>query len=104
MFDTKTPRTVDIIEDARLKTRLAELGRRQRETAERLKDQHQTDEQIEAERFQAESNALAEKLPKYAAARAASTKRWFHNGRSLRAQIRAQARCRKACRMSARRS
>ena len=43
MFDTKTPRTADIIEDARLKTRLAELGRRQRETAEGLKDQHLTE-------------------------------------------------------------
>jgi hypothetical protein len=73
MFDTKTPRTLDIIEDARLKARLAELGRRQQETAEGLKDQHLTDEQNEAERFQYESNALAEKLPKYAAARAAST-------------------------------
>jgi hypothetical protein len=73
MFDTKTPRTLDIIEDARLKTRLAELGRRQQETAEGLKNQHLTNEQIEAERFAYESNALAEKLPKYAAARAAST-------------------------------
>jgi hypothetical protein len=73
MFDTKTPRTADIIEDARLKTRLAELGRKQRETAEGLKDQHLTDDQREAELFQYESNALAEKLPKYAAARAAST-------------------------------
>jgi hypothetical protein len=73
MFDTKTPRTLDILEDARLKTRLVELGQRQRETAEGLKDQHLTNEQIEAERFQYESNAMAEASPLYAAARAAST-------------------------------
>jgi Bifunctional DNA primase/polymerase, N-terminal len=73
MFDTKTPRTADIIEDARLKTRLTELGRRQQETAEGLKGQHLTNEQIEAERFQYESNAYASDNPRYAAARAAST-------------------------------
>jgi hypothetical protein len=72
MFDTKTPRTLDIIEDARLKTRLAELGQRQQETAEQLKDQHLTDEQVEAERFAFESNALAAELPLYSSARAAS--------------------------------
>jgi hypothetical protein len=33
-----------------------------------------------------------------------ATKRWFHNGWSLRAQISAQARWRNAVRMSARRS
>jgi hypothetical protein len=71
-FDTKTPSTLEILEDARLKRRLVDLGQRQQETAERLKEQHLTDEQIEAERFQAQSNALAEKLPLYAAARAAS--------------------------------
>jgi hypothetical protein len=72
MFDTKSPRTLDIIEDARLKARLVELGRRQQETAEGLKDQHLTDEQLEAERFQYESNEYAAKNPRYAAARAAS--------------------------------
>ena len=72
MFDTKTPSAVQMVEDARLKTRLAELARHQQETAERLNDQPLTDEQIEAERFQAQSNALAEQLPLYAAARAAS--------------------------------
>jgi Bifunctional DNA primase/polymerase, N-terminal len=73
MFDTKTPRTLDIIEDARLKTRLAELGRRQQETAEGLKNQHLTKEQNEAERFQYESNAYAAENARYSAARAAST-------------------------------
>jgi hypothetical protein len=73
MFDTKTPSTLEILEDARLKRKVAELATRQQETAERLGEQHQTDEQIEAERFQFESNALAEKLPLYSAARAAST-------------------------------
>jgi hypothetical protein len=72
MFDTKTPSALDIIEDAKLKARIADLGQRQRETAERLKDQPLTDEQIEAEQFQAISNALAEERPLYAAARAAS--------------------------------
>ena len=73
MFDMKTPRTADIIEDARLKTRLAELGRKQQETAEGLKDQYLTEEQAEAERFAYVSNAMAEANPRYAAARAAST-------------------------------
>jgi hypothetical protein len=72
VFDTKTPRTADIIEDARLKTRLAELGRRQQETAEGLKGQHLTNEQIEAEQFAARSNTLAESNALYAAARSAS--------------------------------
>jgi hypothetical protein len=72
MFDTKTPSTLEIIEDARLKARLAELGRRQQETAEGLKQQRPTDEQMEAERRQAESNALAEANPLYSAARATS--------------------------------
>jgi hypothetical protein len=72
MFDTKTPSALEIIEDAKMKARLAELGRRQQETAERVKDQHLTDEQVEAERFQHESNVLAEQFPLYAAARAAS--------------------------------
>jgi hypothetical protein len=72
MFDTKTPSAAQMVEDARLKARLAELGRRQQETAERLNDQQLTDEQIEAERFQYECNALAEEHPLYAAARAAS--------------------------------
>jgi hypothetical protein len=72
MFDTKTPSTLEIIEDARLKTRLIELGRRQQETAEGLKDQRLTDEQVKNEQFQAISNALAEQLPLYSAARAAS--------------------------------
>jgi hypothetical protein len=47
-FDTKTPSALEIIEDARLKRKVAELGQRQRETAERLKEQPLTDEQIEA--------------------------------------------------------
>ena len=72
MFDTKTPSAVQMVEDARLKARLAELGRRQQETAEQLGDQHLSEEQIEAEQFQAQSNALAEQLPLYAAARSAS--------------------------------
>ena len=72
MFDTKSPSTAEILEDARLKTRLAELGRRQQETAEGLKNQHLTNEQIEAERFAYESNAYASDCQRYAAARAAS--------------------------------
>jgi hypothetical protein len=59
MFDTKTPSAAQMVEDARLKARLAELGRRQQETAERLGDQHLSVEQIEAEHFQHESNTLA---------------------------------------------
>jgi hypothetical protein len=72
MFDTKTPSAVQMVEDARLKARLAELGRRQQETTKLLGDQHLTVEQIEAEQFQADSNALAQSNPLYAAARAAS--------------------------------
>jgi Bifunctional DNA primase/polymerase, N-terminal len=48
------------------------LRRSQQETAKGLNDQHLTDEQVEAEHFQAQANALAEQLPKYSAARAAS--------------------------------
>src|SRR5215211_5659201 len=72
MFDTKTPSAVEIIEDGRMKARLAELGRRQRETVEGLKNQHQTDAQIQAERFQHESNEYATQNALYAASRAAS--------------------------------
>lgn len=72
MFDTKTPSASEMVEDARMRTRLAELGRRQRETAEGLKGQHLTDGQVEAERFQAQSNEYAAHNALYAAARAAS--------------------------------
>jgi hypothetical protein len=61
-----------MVEDARLKARLAELGRRQQETAKLLGDQHLSDEQIEAEHFQHKSNTLAEENKLYSAARAAS--------------------------------
>jgi Bifunctional DNA primase/polymerase, N-terminal len=72
MFDTKTPSGAQMVEDAKLKRHLAELGRRQQETTERLNDQQLTDEQVENERFQGEANTLADELPLYAAARAAS--------------------------------
>jgi hypothetical protein len=75
MFDTKTPSASEMVEGARMKTRLAELGQRQRERAEGLKGQHLSisDDQVEAERFQAEANEYASRNPLYSAARAAST-------------------------------
>jgi hypothetical protein len=48
--------------------------------------------------------ASIEQMADHGELHALASKRWFHNGRSLRAQIRVQARCRNAMRMSARRS
>jgi hypothetical protein len=66
--------TADILDAARIKRQVAELGRRQQERAEEISRQRPilSDEEIANERFQAESNALAEANPLYAAARSAS--------------------------------
>jgi hypothetical protein len=63
------------LEDGHVKKQIAEQAKRALEMAQRQREAPPLgDEQIEAERFQYESNAYAEENPLYAAARAATTK------------------------------
>jgi hypothetical protein len=64
---------ISILEDGRVKKQIAEQARRALDMADRMKELPPlTAEEIEAERFQYESNAYAADNPLYAAARAAS--------------------------------
>jgi Bifunctional DNA primase/polymerase, N-terminal len=64
---------LSILDDGQVKRQIAEQARRALEMADRAKElPPQTAEEIEAERFQYESNAYASDNPRYAAARAAA--------------------------------
>jgi Bifunctional DNA primase/polymerase, N-terminal len=63
---------LSILEDGHVKKQIAEQARRALEMADRQKEAPPlSDEQIEAERFQYESNEYAAQNPRYAAARSA---------------------------------
>jgi hypothetical protein len=64
---------ISILDDAPTKKKIAEQARRALDMANRQREAPPlSEEQLERERWQAESNALAEANPLYAAARAAS--------------------------------
>jgi Bifunctional DNA primase/polymerase, N-terminal len=63
---------ISILDDAATKKQLAELTQRALELGRHQHDHRLSEEQMEQERFQAESNALAEENPLYAAARSAA--------------------------------
>ena len=64
---------ISILEDGQVKKQIAEQARRALDMAQRQREAPPlSEEQLERERFQAESNAMAETNPLYAAARAAS--------------------------------
>ena len=70
-FEDPNPQ-LSILEDGRVKKQIAEQAKRALEMAQRAKELPPlTAEEIEAERFQYESNAYASDNPRYAAARAA---------------------------------
>src|SRR5829696_1486979 len=64
---------ISILDDGQVKRQIAEQARRALDMADRQREAPPlSEEQLERERFQAESNAMAEGNPLYAAARAAS--------------------------------
>ena len=64
---------LSILEDGDTKRKIAELAKRALETAEKAKELPAlTEAELEAERFQYESNAFASDNPRYAAARSAA--------------------------------
>jgi hypothetical protein len=64
---------ISVLDDPATKRKVAEMAERALETVDHQKQHPLGVDQIERERFQAESNHLAEANPRYAAARAASS-------------------------------